>query len=119
MTEAPSPFSKNIPNFQTSWDSTSLGWFKVCPTLYKYQMIDGWSPRTKGIHLYFGQMYASGLERYSHHRASGMSHEDATLAMVKWALEATGERDSEGNFLPWTSDDPFKNRYTLHRHRHP
>lgn len=112
---APSPFSPNIPNFQTAWDSTSLGWFKECPRLYQYQMIEGWTPRSKGIHLAFGGWYASGVERYAHHRAAGMSHDDAVLAMVKWALEATGTVDADGVWTPWESGDEYKNRYTLIR----
>lgn len=115
MTDAPSPFSPNVPNFQTAWDSTSLSWLKKCARLYQYQMIEQWSPRSKGIHLYFGGIYASGVERYAHSRAAGLSHDAAVLAMVKWALEATGEWDAEGNWTPWSSDDPFKNRYTLLR----
>lgn len=140
MTEAPSPFSTTIPNFQIAWDSTTLGWFKKCPRLYQYQMIEGWTPRNKGIHLAFGGWYASGVERYAHARASGADHNAAVLTMVKWAMTATGEWianpecemcmgdgasrfacDPEGTrcpcvkWTPWESNDEFKNRYTLIR----
>lgn len=116
----PSPFSTNIPNFQTAWDSTSLGWFKTCPRKYQYQMIESWSPRSKGIHLAFGGWYASGVERYAHHRASGLAHDDAVLKVIAWALEETGvyipvEGEPLLEWTPWDSGDPYKNRYTLLR----
>lgn len=115
MNDAPSPFSPNLPHFQTTWDSTSLSWFKECPTLYRYQMLDGWTTRSKGIHLYFGGLYASALERYSHARAEGSDHDAATLRMVRWAMENSGERSADGEWTPWESGDSIKNRYTLIR----
>lgn len=131
------PFSPTLPTFQTTWDSTSLGWLKSCPQLYRYQMIDQWSPKSKGIHLAFGGWYASGVELYARRRAEGLSHDEAVLAMVAWALEATGEFakcpecidethdlprlachicGGHGTvWTPWDSADPIKNRYTLLR----
>lgn len=110
-----SPFSVKIPNFQTVWDSTSLSWFKDCARYYRFAMIDGWTTRSKGIHLYFGGMYAAALERYAHSRAKGDDHSTATLAMVKWAMNATGTRDDDGTWTAWDSADPIKNRHTLIR----
>lgn len=140
MTIPSSPFSPLLPTFQTAWDSTSLKWLKKCPTLYKYQMLDGWSSRHRGIHLYFGGMYAAGLERYAHARASGLDHDTSVLHMVRWVLENSGERvidevsaasagssearpeagpPTSSRFIPWDpSPDPdanIKNRYTLIR----
>lgn len=119
MTDAPSPFSPNIPHFQTVWDSTSLGWYKTCPRLYQYQMLEGWEPRSRSVHLTFGGLYASGVERYAHHRASGLDHDTATRLMVRWVLENSGTRDEEGLWTPWDSSDHpdgnIKNRYTLVR----
>lgn len=135
MMDAPSPFSRTLPNFQVSWDSTSIGWLKQCPKLYEYQMLEGWEPRTKGIHLRFGGLYAAALERYAHSRASGHTHDEATLAMVRWAMENSGERGCASDcassldppepctcggisWLPWTPTEPdanIKNRYTLLR----
>lgn len=117
---APSPFSEAIPLFQTVWDSTSLGWLKTCPRYYQYQMMEQWSPRSKGIHLMFGQLYASGVEHYARKRAEGASHEQATLAMVRFTLESAGERDEDGKWTPWNppadhKDANIKNRYTLLR----
>lgn len=103
---SPSPFSPNIPNFQVAWDSTSLGWLKTCPRYYYYQMVLRWQPRTKGIHLAFGGLYASGVERYAHAIAMGSTHDEATLAMVKWVMIASAD---------FVSDDPIKNRVTLVR----
>jgi hypothetical protein len=119
LTSAPSPFSPTLPKFQLAWDSTSLGWLKTCPRLYQYQMLEGWEPRSKGIHLTFGSLYASALERYAHAKASGASHDEATLRMVRWALENSGTRTEEGEWEPWSPipdpDANIKNRYTLVR----
>jgi hypothetical protein len=141
-TPAPSPFSLNIPNWQVAWDSTSLGWFKKCPQLYKYNMIDQWAPKRKSIHLTFGGYYASGVERYAHHRAKDMDHESAILAVVKWVMAETWfpqadptcpichgvglvpqeEHDFPDSVncecvqgRPWETGDSYKNRYTLVR----
>lgn len=117
---APSPFSAILPTFQTSWDSTSLGWFKECPQLYKYQMIDRWSPRSKGVHLAFGGWYASGLEHYARARALGATHDAACISMVRTTLTASGTYTDTGTFLPWSPDATIgtaalKTRYTLIR----
>lgn len=120
MTEpARSPFSANIPNFQTHWDSTSLGWFKTCPKLYQYQMLEQWSPRHRSIHLTFGGLYASGVEHYARYRAENCTHDDATLRMVRYILESSGERSPDGLWTAWSPGDHpdanIKNRYTLVR----
>lgn len=146
MIEPPvrSPFSPNIPNFQTAWDSTSLGWLKTCPQLYAYNQ-QGWTTRQRSIHLTFGGLYASGVELYAKVRAAGSSHDDAVLAVVRQTIETSGSRDcapcagkgwiverefaggttqgapctacrsTGGAWLPWLSGDPFKNLYTLLR----
>ncbi len=118
VSEAPSPYSTTTPNFQTTFDSTSLGWLKTCPRYYQYQMLQGWEPRNRSIHLTFGGLYAAALERYAHTKASGQSHDAAVLAMVRWAMENSGERDADGVWTPWTPTEPdanIKNRYTLIR----
>jgi len=92
MTAAPSPFSPTLPKFQTSWDSTSLGWLKTCPRSYQYQMLEAWEPKSRGVHLVFGGLYAASLERYAHSRAAGEDHDKASVKMVRWALENSGER---------------------------
>lgn len=126
MTSAPSPFSPSLPTFQVAWDSTSLSWFKRCARRYQYHMLEGWQSRGKGIHLYFGGLYASGVELYARLRSKGQSHDDAVLAVIAWALEASGEfgpdetdamSDTRGLEVwhAWESNDPYKNRYTLLR----
>lgn len=102
---APSPFSTAIPNWQTSWDSTSLGWFKKCPAYYKFKQ-DGWETAAKKLDLEFGGLYASAVERYAHVRASGADHDTACLGVVKWAMTETNG---------WETGDSYKNRYTLLR----
>ncbi len=115
MTSAPSPFSASIPDWQIAWDSTSLGLLKECPKKYHYEMILQYQPRGRGIHLDFGGWYASGVEHYAHARTGGMDHDAAVIHMARWALEASGERDADGVWTAWESNDPIKNRYTLLR----
>jgi hypothetical protein len=116
----PSCWSETTANFQVVWDSTSLGWLKECPAYYHYQMVLHWSHRTKGIHLMFGQLYATGVETYAKLRASGEDHHAATRGMVRTVLEAAGTRDKDGVWVPWNppadhKDANIKNRYTLIR----
>ena len=117
---ANSPWSLVTPKFQVVWDSTSLGWLITCPTYYYYQMIGQWQPRTKGVHLMFGQLYALGTEKYAKYRAEGMDHLKATREMVRTVLMAAGSRDEQGTWHPWEppanhNDARIKNRYTLIR----
>lgn len=124
MSESPSPFSPTLPTFQTSWDSTSLGWMKTCPRSYQYQMLEAWEPKSRGVHLVFGGLYAAALERYSHARAAGLSHDESSVKMIRWALENSGERDGDGVWTAWAPtlpdgtphpDSNIKNRFTLIR----
>lgn len=111
----PDMWSPTIPNFPLFWDSTMLGLLKECPKKFHYQIILGFQPKGLNVHLYFGQLFHAGLERYEHARAAGQDHDAATLAMVKWTMEASGLRDEDGTWTPWESGDPIKNRYTLVR----
>lgn len=107
MTEHKSPFL--APGIQFAWDSTSLGWFKECPRKYFYSMIEGYRSKGESVHLRFGIEYHHGLEYYDHQRAGGLSHDEATRAMV---LEALTRTWSEG---PWSPDHPLKTRENLVR----
>lgn len=120
MSGSPSHHSRVTPNFPVYWDSTMLGTLKECPARFHYQHLLGYQPRGLSIHLFFGQLLHSGLEQYDHARAEGQSHDAATLTMVHWALAASGSRDADGLFLPWTPDpenpnSSIKNRVTLIR----
>lgn len=106
---APSPFFEGT-KLQFVWDSTSLGWFKTCPRLYQYQMIEGWRPRGSNLHFIFGAAYHKALEDYDKARALGADHEEGVRAAVQTALHETWIDGA-----PWASDDPNKNRQTLVR----
>lgn len=97
---------------QLAWDSTSLGAYKTCPRLYYYQIVLGWQPARESVHLTFGILYHSALERYDHAKAQGKSHQEAEIETVRWALQATWNSKLK---RPWLSDDPNKNRVTLIR----
>lgn len=83
MTEAPtSPYLPST-NIQYAWDSTSLGYLKVCPRLYQYSMIEGWSSREESVHLRFGIEYHTALQNYDLSRAAGITHDDAVHDTVR------------------------------------
>jgi hypothetical protein len=91
----PSPFLPGTFQ-QFAWDSTSLGWFKTCPRLYEYSMIQGWRPKQPSIHLHFGLLYHAALELYDRLRSKGATHDDALVAVTWQAL-----RDS----WPWPFEE--------------
>lgn len=92
MTDAPSPFLPGT-QIQYAWDSTSLGWFKECPRLYQYYMIEGWSPKGERVHLKFGQLYHSALEYYDKLRCQDMSHDEALQMVIHNTLIKTWEHE--------------------------
>lgn len=121
-TGAPSPFLPGT-KIQYAWDSTSLGWFKTCPRLYQYHMIEGWRAKGGQVHLEFGQLYHSALELYDKlrvdhiHPSDGklekaLDHEEALHQVVLWALLKTWTV-AEGKPLDWGHN--LKTRETLIR----
>jgi hypothetical protein len=105
-TTALSPF---LPGtyIQYAWDSTSLGWFKQCPRLYQYKMIEGWQREgEENVHLRFGIEYHRALQDYDLERASGIDHDDAVHDTVRELLIRTAD---------WRPDHKYKNRPLLLR----
>src|SRR5579859_6885742 len=81
------PTSPFLPGtrIQYAWDSTSLGYFKTCPRLYQYHMIEGWVPKDESVHLRFGGEYHAAIQDFENHRARGLSFDEAVRETV-WAL---------------------------------
>jgi hypothetical protein len=92
--EVQSPFLHGT-NIQVAWDSTSLGWLKVCPRLYYYQMIEGWSSNEESVHLRFGQEYHHALQDYDISRVSGVKHDDAVHDVIRELLLRTADFDPD------------------------
>lgn len=143
MTTAPSPFSSDLPTFQTAWDASSLNVLQECPRKYQYSILEGW--RTLGNvlgPLTFGSIYHNSLERIEKLEAAGTPHEDAILIGVREAMAQSGTyeacstldaepkweaidwRDAndcrahaeiEVRFTPWPSIDTKRTRETLIR----
>lgn len=108
--EALSPFLEGT-QIQIAWDSTSLGWLKVCPQLYKYQMIDGWVPPEESVHLRFGQEYHQALQNYDVLVAQGCGHDAALHEVVRELLERTADYNPD----PETRAGKYKSREALVR----
>lgn len=96
---------------QRAWDSTSLGWFKTCPRLYYYSMIEGWRSKREAIDLVFGIHYHKALESYDKLMALDPQHDAAVKTVVRRALIDTWDRATS---TPW-SPEHVKNRWTLIR----
>src|SRR6516162_9320645 len=79
-----SPFLPGT-NLQYAWDSTSLSYFKRCPRLYYYKMIEGWEERDESVHLRFGIEYHHALQDYEECKASGQDH-DSSLSTAVYNL---------------------------------
>jgi len=80
--------------FQFAWDSTSLSSFVTCPRKYYYSILQGWTSELRSVHLIFGGHYATALEHYHKHRASGMEHDEALHSVVLEALIATWDSEA-------------------------
>jgi hypothetical protein len=105
------PISPFLPgtNIQYAWDSTSIGYIKVCPRLYQYTMIDGWAPKDESIHLRFGIEYHQALQEYDISRANGVPHEDAIHDVIRQLLT----RVHDWHVDPTTKAGKYKNRYSI------
>lgn len=102
---AQSPFLPGT-NIQYAFDSTSLGYLKVCPRLYQYIMIDGWTPHDESAHLRFGIELHQCIQDYELGRASGLPHWDAVHDAIRELLIRS---------FDFTSDHKLKNRPFLIR----
>jgi hypothetical protein len=100
--EVQSPFLPGT-NIQVAWDSTSLGWLKVCPRLYFYQMIEGWSSNEESVHLRFGQEYHHALQDYDISRSNGIKHNDAVHDTIRELLIRTADFDPDHKIKTRTS----------------
>lgn len=111
--EAPprSPFLPNT-NIQFAWDSTSIGYFKTCPQLYKYIMIDGWAEKDQSIHLRYGQEFHTCLEEYEKLRKGNQHTHDEALHIILADLLI---RIVDFNPSPDTKAGRYKSRKSLIR----
>ena len=88
LTPAQSPYLPGT-KIQFGWDSTSLGYLKICPRLYQYTMLDGWSSREESLHLRFGIEYHHALQDYDLSRAAGILHDDSVHDVLRELLLRT------------------------------
>jgi hypothetical protein len=101
--EVPSPFIPGT-NIQFAWDSTSLGYFKQCPQLYKYVVIDGYHSKEDNVHLRFGSEYHQAIADYRKSIAAGIQHDDAVFDVIKALMFRIDD---------WRPDHKYKNRLNL------
>lgn len=112
MSQSNSSFSKKLPSLQLFVDASSLTEFKICPRRYFYSMVMGRQPQAESIHLTFGTLLHSAVEKYHFLKFKGCNHAEALRSTVKWLMIMTWDKEHN---RPWTSNDNYKNRYTLVR----
>lgn len=103
--QAPSPFLPGT-SIRWAWDSTTLGAFKMCPRLYYYQYIAGWTTEGENIHLRFGQEYHAALESFDRLLASGSSRDDAIREVVRGIRERTTDWVVDTDIKPGKYKNP-------------
>ena len=97
---------------QWAWDATSLSEAQTCLHKYYLGMVRGLQPKEKSVHLIFGGIYASCLEHFYKHRASGVEYEDALRLVVREAMESSWDKETNS---PVHFDDVKKTRPNLLR----
>lgn len=109
---APSPFIEGT-FIQYAWDSTSLEWFKRCPRLYQYQMIEGYRPKGESIDLRFGIEVHQALHDYDLSRAAGVNHDDSVHDVIQELVLRVADWDPA--IEEYGDKAKYKNRDTLIR----
>jgi PD-(D/E)XK nuclease superfamily len=106
-------FSQKLPTLQIYVDASSLTEFKICPRRYYYSIVMGRQPQAESIHLTFGILLHKAAELYHIRRFTKQeAHTEALREVVRWLMVATWDREAN---RPWTSNDKYKNRFTLVR----
>ena len=108
-TTTTSPFLPGT-QIQYAWDSTSLGYYKTCPRLYQYVMLDGWAGKGESIHLRFGLEYHAALEQFDRLVATAsFDRETALRTVVKDVYQRTADWNPDTD----SKAGHYKNRDTL------
>lgn len=105
---AASPFLPGT-KIQYAWDSTSLGYFKTCPRLYQYIMIDGWGEKDTKVHLRFGQEFHQALQDFDIELSNDVTRDDAIHETIRMLLERTADFAPD----PMTRAGKYKSRHNL------
>jgi hypothetical protein len=81
-----------IGTFPETFDSSMLGSFKSCPTLFKNQYVEHWKPKEPSVHLHAGAAFAKGIEvARTEFYVNGKSSEDAEAAGLGALLKFYGD----------------------------
>jgi len=79
-----SSFVENT-NYQTAWDSTSLGLLKACPRKYYYTIIQGYVSSVLPPPLAFGIHFHTCMETWYKLLVTGMGKDEALLRLTRLA----------------------------------
>lgn len=116
------PISFDAQGVQHAFDAHSLKAADACLAYYDYTILQSWQHPWKSVHLWFGGLYASALERFYKLQAQGLDREEAVREVVRLALIESWDHDlsPEGERLEGTGkarvfDHATKSRETLIR----
>lgn len=97
MNDIPAPVtarkSFDDDGLQWAWDATSIYAAMRCQRYYQYSILEGWESPGRNVHLWWGGLYATALEHFYKHLASGMEREDAIRAVVREALISSWDHE--------------------------
>lgn len=119
---APSPYDSS--GLQFAFDASTLKAYEKCFTYGDLKYNQGWQRPGGSVHLWFGGLYASSLERFHKLCATGASKDDALASVVRWLLIESWDhdRDASGARIPSTGKarsfplaNSYKDRNTLIR----
>lgn len=97
---------------QWAWDATSLTEAMTCKRKYQLSILQGLRPKTTSVHLFFGGLYATALEHFYKHRAEGKTLDEALHLVVKEALIASWNPETNSAY---EFPDSAKTRFSLIR----
>ena len=106
MSEREGMFSEANANLQIAWDNTTLDALRKCKRFYQLYILSGYRRKFLAAPLYYGLMTHAGNERFAKLRAGGQDHRTAVRNTVRFLLQATGEYDAHGDWVPWEPTEP-------------
>jgi hypothetical protein len=91
-------WSATIPYLQIVWDATSYKYLLECPRKYQYAILLGY--KGTGVHIEFGQHFASAVEAFKKARLHGKSKAQATNSALRSVI-----------FKTWDANGPWGGQY--------
>lgn len=79
----------NSSGQQVVWDATSITAASTCPRKYYYQILQSWTGNRQSIHLVFGKIFASAVERFFKTDFNNTDYETALINTIRFVLKSS------------------------------